>query len=192
MICGTIPIRAAANKVFTSCIIFDDLGQRVGRYDKIHLFDVDLPGGRESYRESATIQPGTTPLVLSTPLGKLGFSICYDLRFPELYRQLSEAGAEIIVAPSAFTATTGAEHWHVLTRARALENQAYLLAPNQGGRHENGRETFGHSLIVDYWGAVLAELKQEPDVVCALIDLPALHAKRASFPALAHRRLTTK
>jgi len=189
LIGGTIPIQASPGKVFASSLVFDDKGVRVGRYDKIHLFDVDVPGGSESYRESATIDPGSAPLAIDTPFGKLGVTICYDVRFPELYRRLADAKVEIIVVPSAFTASTGAAHWRLLTCARAVENLAYVIAPNQGGLHPNGRQTFGHSLIADPWGSVLAELELESGIALAKIDLNALHARRAAFPALQHRRI---
>ncbi|GAB3676651.1 carbon-nitrogen hydrolase family protein [Salinisphaera aquimarina] len=192
IVAGTIPIASPEpDRVYAACLVYNDQGERVGRYDKIHLFDVGLPDSREAYRESATFVAGeTTPVVLDTPFGKLGLSVCYDLRFPELYRALSAAGAEIIVAPSAFTQTTGHAHWHVLARARAIENLATLVAPNQTGSHASGRQTYGHSLIVDAWGQVQAEAKTTAnEVVVADIDRNRLAELRSGFPCLSHRRL---
>jgi nitrilase len=186
---GTIPLRAAPGKVYASCLVYDGQGKRAGRYDKIHLFDVDVPGSTEQYRESATIEAGTQPLVLDTPFGRLGVAICYDLRFPELFRQMADAGMDILAVPAAFTAKTGAAHWELLLRARAVENLCHVVASGQGGRHENGRETYGNSLIADAWGTVLARLGTERGVVVAEIDLDSQRHKRAVFPALSHRRL---
>ncbi|MBS1212957.1 MAG: carbon-nitrogen family hydrolase [Proteobacteria bacterium] len=186
---GTLFLRASPGKVYASSLVLSDKGERVGRYDKIHLFDVNLPGAGERYRESATVTPGDKPLVVDTPFGRLGVTICYDLRFPELYRQLADAGVEILAVPSAFIASTGPAHWEVLLRARAVENLAYVIASNQGGTHENGRRTYGNSMVIDPWGNVLARLDTEPDVVLAEIDLPALRERRNAFPVLAHRRL---
>jgi len=186
---GTIPLHSEPGKVYASCLVYDDQGRQAGRYDKIHLFDVDVPGSAEQYRESATITPGDRLLVLDTPLGRLGVAICYDLRFPELFRQMADAGMDILAVPAAFTAKTGAAHWELLLRARAVENLAYVVASGQGGRHENGRETYGNSMIVDPWGTVLARLDTEPGVVVAEIDPEGQRHKRAVFPALSHRRL---
>jgi nitrilase len=186
---GTIPIQSSPGKVRASCLVYDDSGARVGRYDKIHLFDVDVPGSKEQYRESATIDAGEKPLLIDTPFGKLGVTICYDLRFPELYRQLADTGAEIIAVPAAFTAKTGAAHWEVLLRARAVENLVYIVAAGQGGIHENGRETYGNSMIVDPWGTVMARLGVEPGVALAEIDLDSQRHYRKVFPVLTHRRL---
>ena len=191
LIGGTIPIRGTSGRVRATSLIFNDKGQRVGRYDKIHLFDVKVPGTDEKYEESATIEPGEDALVVETPFGRVGFSVCYDVRFPELYRKLSQAGMDIFVVPSAFTARTGAAHWEVLVRARAIENLCYAVAPNQGGFHKNGRETFGHSMIVDPWGTVLASLAQGSGVVTAEYDPQHLRKVRAAFPALDHTRLLT-
>ena len=189
LIGGTLPIRAGSGKVRASCLVFNDKGQRVGRYDKIHLFDVNVPGSDERYEESATIEPGEDPLVLETPFGRLGLSVCYDVRFPELYRRLTRAGMDVLAVPSAFTARTGSAHWEVLVRARAIENLCYVIAPNQGGFHKNGRETFGHSMIVDPWGAVLSSLSQGAGVITAEFDPERLKKVRAAFPALDHTRL---
>jgi predicted amidohydrolase len=151
------------------------------------MFDVDLAGG-ESYRESRTYRPGEMAVVIDLPWGRLGVSICYDLRFPALYRALAEAGATMLTVPSAFTRQTGEAHWHVLLRARAIENGCFVLAAAQGGRHENGRETFGHSLIVDPWGRILAEGGTEPAVIMATIDLAEVAAARGRIPSLQHGR----
>lgn len=189
---GTIPLQGASGKVRASCLVFDDKGQRAGRYDKIHLFDVSVPGTDESYQESATIEAGEDPLVIDTPFGRLGLSVCYDIRFPELYRQMSSVGMDILAVPSAFTARTGAAHWEILVRARSVENLCYTIAANQGGFHINGRETYGHSMIVDPWGATLASLAQGSGVVTAQFDRDRLERVRAAFPALEHTRLTCR
>lgn len=186
---GTVPMAASSGKVRVACLIYDDQGCRVARYDKIHLFDVDVPGVTEHYRESRTIEPGGSPVVLDTLFGTLGVAICYDLRFPELFRRMVDLGMEILAVPAAFTARTGVAHWEVLIRARAVENLCYVIASNQGGLHVSGRETFGHSMIVDPWGSVLASLPTGGGVVCAEVDKRYLAQVRASFPALNHRRL---
>jgi nitrilase len=165
----------------------------MARYDKMHLFDVDVDDATGSYRESATMAPGQQAVLVDTPVGKLGLAICYDLRFPELFRHLSapgtNGGAEVFVLPAAFTVPTGRAHWEVLLRARAIENLCYLLAPAQTGLHANGRETYGHSMIVDPWGEVLAEQAAQPGVALASIDLAQQREQRRRFPVLAHRRL---
>jgi nitrilase len=186
---GTIPVQASPGKVFATSLVYDDQGRRVGRYDKIHLFDVDVPGTGEQYRESATIDPGQRPLVVDTPLGRLGVAVCYDLRFPELFRQMADLGMEILAVPAAFTAKTGTAHWELLLRARAVENLCYVVASGQGGLHENGRETYGNSMVVDPWGTVLTRLGMEPGVALAAIDRESQRHKREVFPALSHRRL---
>jgi predicted amidohydrolase len=187
---GTVPLVADdANKVRAACLVYDDKGKLAGRYDKIHLFDVELVDSNEQYTESETIEPGSEVVVLDTPFGRMGLSVCYDLRFPELFRQQLEAGMEIIVLPSAFTAITGRAHWEVLVRARAIENLCYVIAPDQGGYHLNGRETFGHSMIVDPWGTVLNSLARGPGVVCADVELGRLNSARRNFPSIQHRRL---
>lgn len=187
---GTIPLAAGSpDKVRAACLVFDERGERVARYDKIHLFDVSLPGSNERYCESAVIEPGDTPVVIDTPFGRLGIAVCYDLRFPELFRRLVEEGAEILAVPSAFTAITGKAHWEILVRARAIENLAYVAAAAQGGFHVSGRETHGHSLIVDPWGTVLAQVQRGAGVACATIEREFLESVRRSFPALSHRRL---
>ncbi len=186
---GTIPLKSSPGKVRASCLVYDDQGRRVGRYDKIHLFDVDVPGSSEQYRESATVDPGDELLLLETPFGRLGVAVCYDLRFPELFRQLADAGMDILAVPAAFTVKTGEAHWELLLRARAVENLAYVVASGQGGVHENGRETYGNSMIVDPWGTVLSRLGTEPGVAVAEIDPESQAHKRKVFPALSHRRL---
>jgi deaminated glutathione amidase len=187
---GTMPMRAGADgRVAAASLVFDEGGKRVARYDKIHLFDVDIPGKAETYRESAHVAPGREPVVVDTPAGKLGLSVCYDMRFPELFRRLSAAGAQIFSVPSAFTAPTGRAHWETLLRARAIENLCYVIAPAQSGFHPNGRETYGDSLIVDHWGAVLHRLPRGRGCVVAEVDLNRQAQARTSFPALGHRVL---
>ncbi len=186
LIGGTTPLEASdAAHVRNACLVYDDKGRRVARYDKIHLFG--FQNGTERYDESTTIEPGTTPVSLDSPFGKLGLSICYDLRFPELYR--AYAPVDIIFVPSAFTATTGRAHWETLLRARAIENLAYVVAPAQGGTHTNRRQTWGHSMIIDPWGGILASRDAGPGVVIAEIDLLKNAGVRASLPALDHRTL---
>jgi nitrilase len=187
---GTLPLAAAdADHVYNSTLVFDPQGQRVARYDKIHLFS--FRQGDESYDESRTIVPGDEPVAFDCTIAgttlRVGLSVCYDLRFPELYRCLT--GADLIVVPAAFTATTGKAHWEALLRARAIENLCYVLAAAQGGQHENGRATFGHSMLVDPWGEVLAVEPAHAGVVAGEIDLALIARCRASLPALAHRVL---
>jgi len=186
---GSIALQASPEQVWASCLVYDETGTRRGRYDKIHLFDVSLPGGRESYRESTRIRPGSSTVVLPTPIGRLGLTICYDLRFPELFRELVEQGMDVVAVPSAFTAATGRAHWDTLLQARAIENLCWVLAPAQQGRHPNGRETHGHSMIVDPWGRVLERIAEGPGSVSAKIDLAAQAKLRREFPALSHRRI---
>jgi deaminated glutathione amidase len=189
---GTIPLRIASepNRVAAACLVFDDQGQTVARYDKIHLFDVDLPERNERYRESASIAPGAQPTVIDTAVGKLGLAVCYDVRFPELFRLMQMRGAEILSVPAAFTAPTGKAHWEVLLRARAIENLCYVIAPAQSGTHANGRETWGESMIIDPWGVVLDRVTQPgPGVAVAEIDRTVQQDIRTRFPALMHRRL---
>ena len=186
---GTLPMVANDdNKIRATCLVFNDKGEQVARYDKIHLFDVELVDSDEQYTESETIEPGDQVVVIDTPFGRMGVAVCYDLRFPELFRQQLEAGMEILVLPSAFTAITGRAHWEVLVRARAIENLCYVIAPDQGGYHLNGRETYGHSMIVDPWGQVLNRLPHGTGVVVANIDLAKLEHTRKMFPALDHKR----
>jgi nitrilase len=187
---GTIPLESDdPERVYNSCLLYDADGACVARYDKIHLFDVKVGGGNESYNESKTMVPGDQVVVAETPFGNIGMSICYDLRFPELYRRLSDQQAVILTVPSAFTETTGRKHWELLLRARAVENLCYIIAPNQGGEHAAGRRTWGHSMIIDPWGEVLGELDTGPGVVCAELDLGRQRDLRESFPALNHARL---
>jgi nitrilase len=185
---GTVPLAAGADgRVAAACLVYDADGGRVARYDKIHLFDVDIPGRAESYRESANVAPGTSAAVVDTPVGRLGLSVCYDVRFPELYRHLSAAGAQILTVPSAFTSPTGRAHWETLLRARAIENLCYVVAPAQSGFHPSGRETYGDSMIVDYWGRVLQRVPRGRGCAVAEVDLAQQTGVRESFPALGHR-----
>lgn len=190
---GTAPIRAQDGaRIRAACLVFDDTGRAVARYDKIHLFDVQVSDG-ESYRESDSFEPGGADpdniSCVETPVGRVGLSVCYDVRFPELYRRLVDAGAQILSVPSAFTATTGQAHWEPLLRARAIENQCYVVAPGQWGDHASGRRTHGHTLIVDPWGRIQAQLEAGDDVILADIDLEQLVDIRQRFPSLANRRL---
>jgi nitrilase len=190
VIAGTAPIRVAGDaRVAAASLVYDERGARVARYDKIHLFDVDVPGRAERYRESANMAPGSTPQTVDTPVGRVGLAVCYDMRFPELFRKLSAAGAQLFSLPSAFTAPTGRAHWETLLRARAIENLCYVIAPAQSGIHPNGRETYGDSMIVDYWGRVLARRPRGRGCVTAEVDLKRQAEVRQSFPALSHRVL---
>jgi predicted amidohydrolase len=184
---GSLAIKVTEDRAANRSFLIDERGEVVARYDKIHMFDVDLAKG-ESYRESRTYRPGDLAVVSDLPWGRMGLSICYDLRFPALYRALTEAGASFLTIPSAFTRQTGEAHWHALMRARAIENGCFVLAAAQGGTHENGRETFGHSLIVDPWGRILAEGGVEPGVVAARIDPAEIAVARARVPSLQHGR----
>jgi len=184
---GSLAIKASPEKAANRSFLIDRRGEVVARYDKIHMFDVDLAGG-ESYRESDTYRPGELAMIADLPWGRLGLTVCYDLRFPALYRALAEAGASFLAIPSAFTRQTGEAHWHVLQRARAIENGCFVLAAAQGGKHENGRETYGHSLVVDPWGRILAEGGTEPGVVMAQIDPSEIVAARSRIPSLHHGR----
>src|ERR1700683_5369344 len=184
---GSLAIKASPEKAVNRSFLIDRKGDIAARYDKIHMFDVDLAGG-ESYRESNNYRAGEVAVVADLPWGRLGLTVCYDLRFPALYRALAEAGASFLAIPSAFTKQTGEAHWHVLQRARAIETGCFVFAAAQGGKHENGRETFGHSLIVDPWGRILAEGGTEPEVVFAEIDPAEVAAARAKIPSLHHGR----
>lgn len=187
---GTIVIRTHdARRVANSSLLIDSAGKRVARYDKIHLFDVTIPGRNEQYRESTHVLAGREPVIAQTPVGKLGLSVCYDMRFPELYRELVSQGAEWLAMPAAFTVPTGRAHWETLLRARAIENLCYVVAPAQSGLHSSGRETYGDSLIVDYWGQVLSRLAKGAGVITADIDLASQAESRARFPALSNRQL---
>jgi predicted amidohydrolase len=184
---GSLAIKLLPEKAANRSFLIDRKGDIVARYDKIHMFDVDLGGG-ESYRESNSYRAGELAIATDLPWGRIGLTICYDLRFPALYRALAEAGSSFLAIPSAFTRQTGEAHWHVLNRARAIENGAYVLAAAQGGKHENGRETFGHSLVVDPWGRVVAEGGTEPGVILATIDPAEVSAARGRIPSLQHGR----
>src|SRR6516225_6064914 len=190
---GTVPLVAGADgRVAAASVVYDSDGERAARYDKIHLFDVDIPGRAESYRESANVAPGSRPAVVDTPAGRLGLSVCYDVRFPELYRHLSAAGAQLLSIPSAFTAPTGRAHWETLLRARAIENLCYVIAPAQSGIHPSGRETYGDSMIVDFWGRILARVPRGRGCAVASIDLARQEEVRTSFPALVHRQFSER
>ena len=184
---GSLAIRISHDRAANRSFLVDPKGDIAARYDKIHMFDVDLAGG-ESYRESRNYRPGDSAVLADLPWGRLGLTICYDLRFPALYRALAEAGATMLSIPSAFTKQTGDAHWHVLVRARAIENGCFVFAAAQGGKHENGRDTYGHSLIVDPWGRIIAEGGTEPGVVMARIDPAEVTKARARIPSLQHGR----
>src|ERR1700728_3324275 len=184
---GSLAIKLSADRAANRSFLIDRDGDIVARYDKIHMFDVDLANG-ESYRESRNYRPGELAVTADLPWGKLGLTVCYDLRFPALYRALAEAGAWFLAIPSAFTKQTGEAHWHVLMRARAIENGCFVFAAAQGGKHEHGRETFGHSLVVDPWGKIIAEGGTEPGVIFAEIDPAQVAAARGRVPSLLHGR----
>jgi len=188
---GTIPVAIAKdeNRARAACFVIDDQGKEVARYDKVHLFDVHLKASQEDYSESKTIEPGDKIVVVQTPFGKLGLAVCYDVRFPELFRRMHAQDVEIIAIPTAFTFTTGAAHWDVLVKARAIENLAYVVTACQTGSHPNGRKTYGHSMIVNPWGEVKASLAQGPGFIAADINLDYLHQLRQDFPVLSHRKL---
>ena len=188
IIAGSLPLRSDdAARVFNSLLVYDDNGANVARYDKIHLFDVELSGG-EHYRESDYTMPGGECVVQDTPAGAVGLTVCYDLRFPEMYRRLSAMGATCMVVPSAFTVSTGIAHWAPLLRARAIENCCYVIAPAQVGIHGSGRQTYGHSLIIDPWGEIIAQRKTDPGLLFAEIDREKLERIRSQLPCLSHRR----
>jgi deaminated glutathione amidase len=190
IVAGTLPLKTSqADRVFNTCLVFDPQGRQVARYDKMHLFAFD--NGTERYDEARVLQAGDTPATfeLASRDGhtwRVGLSVCYDLRFPELYRALK---ADVLLIPSAFTHTTGQAHWETLIRARAIENQAYVIAPAQGGKHENGRQTWGHSMVVDSWGGVLASRDEGAGLVIAELDATAMQQRRTQLPALKHRLL---
>lgn len=188
LLIGSALLKRRAGKAANRSLVFGPDGTPLDTYDKIHLFDVNLGAGQET-RESHAYEPGNRAVVVDTPAGRLGLTICYDLRFPHLFRDLAKAGAQIIAVPSAFTAPTGKAHWHALLRARAIETGAYIIAPAQGGNHEDGRTTFGHSLVVDPWGEIFAELDHdEPGVLIAMLKLDKVAAARAKIPCLTHDR----
>lgn len=184
---GSLALRATPERAVNRSFLIAPTGNVLATYDKIHMFDIDLGGG-ESYRESANYQPGETAVISDLPWGRVGLTICYDVRFPALYRALAESGASFITVPAAFTRKTGEAHWHTLLKARAIENGCFIFAAAQGGTHENKRETFGHSLIIDPWGEILAEGGIEPSVVLAKIDPARVEAVRKSIPSLQHGR----
>jgi predicted amidohydrolase len=185
--CGSLAVLLDDGQVANRTYFIDPRGDVVAHYDKIHMFDVDLGNG-ESYRESATFRPGGGAVLVGTPWGRLGLSICYDLRFPHLYRSLAKAGADFLAVPAAFTRITGRAHWHVLLRARAIETGCYVFAPAQCGEHAGGRQTFGHALIVSPWGAVLADGGEQPGFIMADVDPAEVRAARSQVPALVHDR----
>ncbi|MYL01365.1 MAG: carbon-nitrogen hydrolase family protein, partial [Gammaproteobacteria bacterium] len=192
IVAGTIPMRAEdPRRPASACCLFDGSGTLAARYDKMHLFDVSLPGRKESYRESATTTAGSEPVVAETPFGRLGLAVCYDLRFPELFRAMGEQGAEMVALPAAFTRPTGEAHWYLLVRARAVENLCYMLASAQHGSHPGGRESYGHSMLVEPWGQVVGECREGDGVLCHDVALDKLDRLRSGFPALDHRRLSS-
>ncbi|MGP4844621.1 carbon-nitrogen hydrolase family protein [Marinobacter sp. 1Y8] len=192
---GSIPIAARPNgdslenRVRAACLVFNDAGEQVARYDKIHLFDAQVNDAQGSYRESDTFEPGEEVVTVDTPVGKLGLAICYDLRFPELFRALREREAEWVTLPSAFTYQTGLAHWHPLIRARAIENQIWMVAAGQGGEHDAKRRTYGHSMIVDSWGATVTEVSEGATVALAELDPERTALTRERMPVWSHRRL---
>ena len=190
---GTIPIKSKeATKVKAACLLYNDKGEAIAHYNKIHLFDVTIESSNESYNESATISPGEEVVVIDTPFGRLGLAVCYDLRFPELFRAMANVGMEICAIPSAFTRQTGKAHWESLLRARAIENLCCIIAADQGGYHVNGRETYGDSMIIDQWGTINNRLPNGTGVVVSDIDLMRLESTRKAFPVLEHKRLDCK
>jgi len=190
---GTIPIKSEeAGKAYSSCLVFNDKGEQVARYDKIHMFDVRIEENNETYNESETTTAGEKVVVIDTPFGRLGLSVCYDLRFPELFRTMIDQGMEICALPSAFTAFTGQSHWEPLIRARAIENQCYMVAAAQGGYHVNNRQTFGHSMIVNPWGNILGSVGTGPGVVITEMERQVLESTRNNFQVLNHRRLNCR
>jgi predicted amidohydrolase len=187
LLIGSLPVRADDKRIANRSFLYDPTGAIVARYDKIHMFDVDLPNG-ETYRESTGVKPGEQAVVAATPWGGLGLTICYDVRFGYLHRALAHAGASMLTVPAAFTVPTGQAHWHVLLRARAIETGCFVFAPAQTGEHAEGRRTYGHSLIVSPWGEVLADAGEEPGMIVADIDLEQVHKARSMVPALRHDR----
>jgi nitrilase len=187
---GTVVLQGDTDsRVANTSLLIDADGKRVARYDKIHLFDVTIPGRNEQYLESKHVTPGGTTVVADTPVGRLGLSVCYDMRFPEMYRDLVSRGAQWLAMPAAFTVPTGRAHWETLLRARAIENLCYVVAPAQWGMHSSGRETYGDSIIIDYWGQVLSRMPKGTGVITADIDLEQQHDSRVRIPALENRRL---
>lgn len=190
---GTIPLATDnPHKIRSACLIFNHKGERVARYDKIHLFDVHLVETDEKYSESDTVEPGTSTVVVDSPFGRIGLAICYDLRFPEQFRNLLDAGMEIAIIPAAFTALTGKAHWQPLVQTRAIENLSYVVTAAQGGYHVSGRETYGHSMIVDPWGTIQDQIARGNGFAMGEIDLNHLNNTRRTFPSLEHRQITCK
>ena len=187
LLAGSLTVKVEPERVANRSLLFDPRGELVARYDKIHMFDVDLAGG-ESYRESRTYRPGDRAVVADLPWGRLGMTVCYDMRFPHLYRDLAQAGAKYLTVPSAFTRPTGQAHWHVLLRARAIENGCFVFAAAQCGEHEGGRKTYGHSLIVSPWGEILADGGEEPGFIIAEVDPAKVDEARRMVPSLQHDR----
>ena len=196
IVAGTIPLHLEkehqdyGKKIYTSCLVYNESGERVSRYDKVHLFDVYLDATEETYKESETMVPGKKVVVIETPFGNIGLAICYDIRFPEFFRQLIKQNVEVIIIPSAFTAITGKAHWEVLLRARAIENLSYVVASAQGGYHVNGRETYGNSMIIDPWGTILDVLPSGSGYAIADVDINKLKSIRETFPALDNRKIS--
>lgn len=196
IVAGTVPLKLNSDssqyekKIYAACLVYNEKGERISRYDKVHLFDAHLEISNETYIESETIEPGSKVVVVETPFGKVGLAVCFDLRFPELFRQLVLLGAEIIVVPAAFTASTGKAHWEILLRARAIENLCYVVASAQGGYHVNGRETYGNSMIIDPWGIVLDRLEQGSGHVVADINIENVSNIRKNFPVLQNRKIS--
>lgn len=192
---GSVPLARSeggldiADRVRAACLVYNDCGEEVARYDKIHLFDAMVEDAHGEYRESDTFEPGDQVVSVNTPAGRLGLAICYDLRFPELFRSLREQGVDWVSLPAAFTWQTGNAHWHALIRARAIENQIWVVASGQGGQNSSRRRTYGHSLICDPWGKIVSECKEGPGMACADLDLEQLHTLRARMPVWEHRRL---
>lgn len=191
VVAGTIPIKGTGSRVRASCLVYDAQGRCAARYDKIHLFDVNV-SSQEIYQESLFIERGHDLALVETPVGKIGLTVCYDLRFSELYQQLVFQGAQVFTVPSAFTAATGLAHWEVLLRARAIENLCYVLAANQGGQHENGRTTYGHSVIVDPWGTILNQKERGTGLIIADLDIQRQQELRQNFPCLDHHVLNLR
>lgn len=193
LVAGTIPLfdddYLDGYPPAASCLVIDGDGSQVARYDKIHLFDVGIPGREEAYHESSHTHAGSHAVCVDTPIGRLGLAVCYDIRFPGLLLQLLEHGMEVLAVPAAFTARTGKAHWEILLRARAIESLCYVAAAAQGGRHESGRETWGHSMLVDPWGTITGEMDKEPGVLIAEIDIDELQRIRQRFPVLTHKRM---
>ncbi len=190
---GTIPLKADdPNRIRSACLVFNEKGEQVARYDKIHLFDVHLLETDEKYSESSTIESGNETVVFDSPFGRIGLAICYDLRFPEQFRNLLDDGMEIAIIPAAFTAHTGKAHWQPLIQTRAIENLSYVITSAQGGYHVSGRETYGHSMVVDPWGSIKDVIARGNGYAMGVIDLDLLNKTRRAFPALEHRQITCR